>query len=347
MGMEIGKQIKNLRTEKGVTQEELANYLGISYQAVSKWENDITSPDIQLLPLISVYFGITIDKLFEMPNKSHMERIENMLDNERFINEETFTYAENFLQQILKEDYKNARAYFLLAQLYNHKAKNNSEQAAEYAKESLKYDPYTKDNHWALGVAKNAYCGDFHANSHYALINYYQEFVEKHPSYWSGYLYLLDQLIADGRYDEATAALQKVKKLKESYVYYYYEGDIELALGNLKKAIDLYNQGVKDYPEIWQVYLQRGDRLVRLGKYAEAILDYEMAFEKQEKPRYTDAFISMVQVYEILGQYDKAIEVIRRQITLLNEEHGIETGEMIDEPMREIERFKKLLNKTK
>ena len=72
MGIEVGKQIKNLRIEKGVTQEELANYLGISYQAVSKWENDVTSPDIQLLPLLSVYFGITIDKLFEMPDKSHM-----------------------------------------------------------------------------------------------------------------------------------------------------------------------------------------------------------------------------------------------------------------------------------
>lgn len=343
MGMEIGKQIKNLRTEKGVTQEELANYLGISYQAVSKWENNVTSPDIQLLPLISVYFGITIDKLFEMPDKTHMERIENMLNNERIINEEAFTYAENFLHKILKDDSKNARAYFLLAQLYNHKAKNNSERAAEYAKEALKYDPYAKDNHWALGVAANAYCGDLHANSHYALINYYQEFVEKHPNYWSGYLYLLDQLIADGRYDEAKTTLIQVKKLKESYVYYYYEGDIELALGNQAKAIDLFNHGVRDYPEVWQVYLQRGDRLVRLGKYEEAIIDYEMALEKQEKPRYTDALISMAQVYEILGQYDKAIEAFERQIALLSEEYDIVSGEMVDEPIREIQRLQKLL----
>jgi tetratricopeptide (TPR) repeat protein len=343
MGIEIGKQIKNFRIEKGVTQEELANYLGISYQAVSKWENDLTSPDIQLLPLISVYFGITIDKLFEMPDKTHMERIENMLNNERIINEEAFTYSENFLQKILKNDSENARAYFLLAQLYNHQAKNNSERASKYAKEALKYEPYVKDNHWALGVAENAYYGDLHANSHYALINYYQEFVEKHPNYWSGYLYLLDQLIADGRYDEAKTALKKVKSIKPSYVYYYYEGDMELALGNQEKAIELFNQGVKDYPEVWQVYLQRGDRFVKLGKYEEAIIDYEMALEKQEIPRYTDALISMAQVYEILGQYDKAIEAFERQIKLLNEEYDIITGEMVDEPMREIQRLKKLL----
>lgn len=343
MRIEIGKQIKNLRIEKGVTQEELANYLGISYQAVSKWENDVTSPDIQLLPLLSIYFGITIDKLFELSDKNHLERIENMLYNERIINEEAFTYAENFLQKILKHDSTNARAYFLLAQLYNHKSKNSSERAAEYAKEALKYDPYTKDNHWALGVAENAYCGDLHANSHYGLINYYKDFVEKHPNYWSGYLYLLDQLIADGRYDEANTALQQVKSIKPSYVYCYYEGDIELALGNYQKAIGLFNQGVKDYPETWQVYLQRGDRLVKLGKYEEAIIDYETSLKKQEKPRYTDALISMAQVYEILGQYDKAIEVIKRQISLLNEEHNFVTGEVVDEPMREIQRLERLL----
>ena len=266
-----------------------------------------------------------------------------MLDNERIINEEAFTYAENFLQKILKNDSKNSRAYYLLAQLYNHKAKNNRELAEEYAKQALLYEPYTKDNHWALGLATNAYCGDLHANSHYALINYYQKFVEEHPNQWSGYLYLLDQWIADGRYDEAKLALKQVKSTKPSYVYYYYEGDIELALGNYEKAIELFNQGVKDYPEIWQVYLQRGDRLVRLGKYEEALIDYEMGLQKQEKPRYTDALISMAQVYEILGQYDKAIEVIQRQITLLNEEYNIVTGESVDEPMREIQRLEKLL----
>lgn len=343
MGIEIGKQIKNFRLEKGVTQEELANYLGISYQAVSKWENDVTSPDIQLLPLLSVYFGITIDKLFEIPDKTHMERIENMLYNERIINEEAFNYAENFLQNILKDNPKNARSYYLLAQLYNHKAKNNRERAVEYAKQALIYEPYTKDNHWALGVAMNAYCGDLYANSHYEVINYYQDFVEKHPNYWSGYLYLLDQLIADGRYEEAKVALKQVKSIKPSYVYCYYEGDIELALGNYEKAIELFNQGVNDYPEIWQVYLQRGDRFVRLGRYDEAIADYEMALVKQEKPRYTDALISMAQVYEILGQYDKAIEAFQRQITLLNEEYNILTGESLDEPRREIQRLQKLL----
>ena len=55
----IGKKISALRKEKGLTQEELAEKLGVSSQAVSKWENDISCPDIMLLPRISELFGVT------------------------------------------------------------------------------------------------------------------------------------------------------------------------------------------------------------------------------------------------------------------------------------------------
>ena len=46
MKVEIGQRIKSLRIEKGVTQEELANHLGLSYQALSKWATSISTPDI-------------------------------------------------------------------------------------------------------------------------------------------------------------------------------------------------------------------------------------------------------------------------------------------------------------
>ena len=50
--LDIGRQIKTLRLAKGVTQEELAQYLGVSFQAVSKWETEASTPDIALLPEI-------------------------------------------------------------------------------------------------------------------------------------------------------------------------------------------------------------------------------------------------------------------------------------------------------
>ena len=62
--MKIGENIRALRLRKGLTQEQVAQQLGVTYQAVSKWENGTNTPDIALLPEIAAFFGVTIDGLF-------------------------------------------------------------------------------------------------------------------------------------------------------------------------------------------------------------------------------------------------------------------------------------------
>ena len=65
MDMTIGKRIALLRKEKGLTQEELATHMGVSPQAVSKWENDQTCPDISALPRLARLLGVSVDELLE------------------------------------------------------------------------------------------------------------------------------------------------------------------------------------------------------------------------------------------------------------------------------------------
>ncbi len=59
----LGTKIKTLRTKKKLTQEELADILFVSAQAVSKWENNISSPDIEVLVKLADYFKVSIDYL--------------------------------------------------------------------------------------------------------------------------------------------------------------------------------------------------------------------------------------------------------------------------------------------
>ena len=59
----IGNRIQKFRKEKGMTQEELAEKLGLSSQAVSKWENDASCPDISMLPKLCNLLGVTADEL--------------------------------------------------------------------------------------------------------------------------------------------------------------------------------------------------------------------------------------------------------------------------------------------
>lgn len=61
----IGRTIQCLRKAKGVTQEKMAQQIGVTFQAISKWENEYTLPDIMLLPAIAEYFGVSIDDLFQ------------------------------------------------------------------------------------------------------------------------------------------------------------------------------------------------------------------------------------------------------------------------------------------
>ena len=63
MEKSLGKRIAELRKEKGLKQEVVAERLAVSPQAVSKWENDQTCPDISVLPLLAEILGVTVDKL--------------------------------------------------------------------------------------------------------------------------------------------------------------------------------------------------------------------------------------------------------------------------------------------
>ncbi len=59
----VGTRIAEKRREKQIKQDELAEILGVSPQAVSKWENDISCPDIMLLPKLAEILGISVDEL--------------------------------------------------------------------------------------------------------------------------------------------------------------------------------------------------------------------------------------------------------------------------------------------
>ena len=67
---QIGRQIAAHRRAKGLTQEQLAEEFGVSPQAVSKWENGASCPDISILPQIASFFEITVDELLCGPQEN-------------------------------------------------------------------------------------------------------------------------------------------------------------------------------------------------------------------------------------------------------------------------------------
>ncbi len=107
MSLSMGQIIKDLRKKNGFTQEELAERLGVTYQAVSKWENDTGMPDIsQVVPLASI-FGVSTDALFGIADTTENEEawkiVQHANSMEKYGEIETYLNAYDVLLDGLKK----------------------------------------------------------------------------------------------------------------------------------------------------------------------------------------------------------------------------------------------------
>ena len=79
MNLKIGEKIRTLRLQQKKTQEQLADRLGVSYQSISRWENEITYPDIEFLPSIANYFSVSLDYLMGQDDAEKRKAIEKQI----------------------------------------------------------------------------------------------------------------------------------------------------------------------------------------------------------------------------------------------------------------------------
>ena len=339
--LDFGGRIKTLRLSKSMTQEQLAQRLRVSPQAVSKWENGVTLPDIQLLPELSILLGTSIDALFSMTDDKRMERIENMLWDQRFLSREEFEAEERFLKDKCLEPDAQARATLRLAELYCKRAREYRELASPLARKAIGLLPeYDKAAHTALFEAEGGVFPDWNAVNHHRTIAFYQDFITRHPGQRRAYLWLLDLLIDDGRCPEARKYLEKMNRLSESYHSDLYLGMILEKEGKPEEAAACWERMTQKDPDNWQSWFARADRLAKRCAYPEAIALYEKALALSPRPRFTDPVNAIAQLYEIQGQYEKAVEFYQKEIEIVREDWNETQGEAIDEPLRNIARLK-------
>lgn len=100
--MNIGANIRKLRKEKRMSQEELAEHLHISSQAVSKWETGVSSPDIDMLPKLAILFGTSLDNLLDFDQSRVDAAIEDLL-NESEIGKGDLVKTERSLRKALEK----------------------------------------------------------------------------------------------------------------------------------------------------------------------------------------------------------------------------------------------------
>lgn len=184
----IGEKIKVLRREAGLSQQQLADKLGLSNQAISKWETNTAQPEIGLLPELAMVFGVSIDELFDYTKEKYLDKIEGRLDSGQFLSMREIAEYERFLQEKRLSD-SSLRQSELLAYLYFHCGENFMEQARPNDKSSLSIITQTS----------KGFLFDWDVRNHTDLIDYYIKTLEQNPEQTAIYLYLLDNLLDDWR----------------------------------------------------------------------------------------------------------------------------------------------------
>lgn len=342
--MEIGNQIKSLRQRRGVTQEALAQHLGVTAQAVSKWERGVATPDIGMLPDISAYFGVTIDELFALSDDTRMERIQNMLWDDRYYDPAEVESTREFLLNKGKREPENGKVYEYLAEMENHLAQEHHEKAAEYAKEALRRDWNLRGPHSELEIAMNGRIHDWNYGNHYLLIDFFREHIERNPQDWRAYMTIMDQLIDDYRLDEAEEYCKSFAQINDTYRVKLYHGMIAWQKGEREQAFSIWAKMEAEFPEEWCVWHNIGDYLARSGQYDKAMEYYRKALSVQKEPPMLDPLQAMAQLCEIRGDISGAIAARREEADRIENQWHI-SGEELDMVIRDIQRLEKKLKK--
>lgn len=103
MTIELGKKIKNLRKQKNISQEVLAQVLGVTFQAVSKWETGASLPDVAIIPAIASFFEVSTDELFSFNLIEQEARITKICADAAEYRFSDPAKAENMLREGLKQ----------------------------------------------------------------------------------------------------------------------------------------------------------------------------------------------------------------------------------------------------
>lgn len=339
--MEIGNQIKQLRQQRSVTQEELAAHLGVTAQAVSKWERGAATPDIGMLPEISAYFGVTIDALFSLSDDTRMERIQNMLWDVRFLKQADVDAATAFLLDKAAREPDNGRPHELLADMENHIAREHCAKASEYAMEAMKRDPKLRNAGGELMWAMGGRLPDWNATNHCALIDFYEQYIEAHPDCRNAYMDIITQLVDDYRIEEAEAYCDRFAQIDSSYRVSLYRGKIAWYDGRREEAFRIWEDMERMFPQEWCVYHNMADFFTRSGRYGDAERYYRKAIDVQNAPRYCDPFDALAQFYEMRGDIPAAIRTLQEELDVCDREWNFTTGESADVIRREIARLER------
>ena len=344
--MEIGKRIRQLRTNKGVTQEELANALNVSNQAVSRWETGITTPDIYLLPSIALFFGVTIDEIFNPSPEEKLERLRRRFYyTEDYLSDDEFNTALSFLKEQEGVYDDTADIWHLLAQLYLNRIERDKKFVDKYAKKAMRLDADKSFCVRFLVDTEHAVYTDWDTANHSKTVSFLKEMVRRFPEVMRYYCALIYNLIADRRVKEAEEYIAEFESRFADKAEFVPIFRAKLALADFRKddAVAIIEEAYRLYSDDEGTVFDVAGFYGEIGEYEKAIAFYQRSYDLLESPKMYDALVGIARTYEIMGRYDEAIGAWEKVKENIEKEWGIDEGAPIENVDGEIKRLRGLM----
>ncbi len=269
---QFAANLRQLRQEKGCTQEQLAQELGVSPQSVSRWECGTTLPDVMLLPALARFYHVTVDDLYHKPTTAYPNYAQRLLAvYEASQRSEDFLLAEQEFTRLLSGPH-TADDLRCMGVLYHYMTKYSTARAREFLQEAIRQaDPAD----WVYSSAcqqKIALMCDLGRGNEEAA--HYAQALESNSADPMAWLLCV--------------------------AAHHYAGQSQ-------RAYDYVCQATERFPEYPALHVHAGDICRALKRYEEAFRYWQKAHELDDGC--FDAIYSMGFCYEELGMYRKALEI--------------------------------------
>ncbi|MCL2224186.1 MAG: helix-turn-helix domain-containing protein [Defluviitaleaceae bacterium] len=284
MKISIGENVKLLRSEKQVTQEQLADYLKISCQAVSKWENGVTTPDIALLPIIAEYFDITIDELFKVDMTGYKNRAERLTARYDMTGrKEDFDKAEAEYERLVSSDNADACDISGYARLNIYRADALAAKAESLLNEAISLGDNGAENLLITLLAKQG-------RNHESIEKYEAQIksdsanIKNWHNLVHAYYPVGRNLNTHGNTELALeTALRGLEKFPNDAFLHSLCGFVLREQGEHEKALDCWEKSILLDPSVVDNYYATAHTLQELGRINEAIITWEKLLAFYEK----------------------------------------------------------------
>ena len=268
----FSQTLRRLRLEKNLTQEQLANILGVSVQSVSRWECGNTLPDVMLLPEIARLYGVTVDDLYRADAKGYPSYAQRLLAvYEASGRSEDFLAAEQEFSRMSANELTadDLRSWGVL---YHYMMQHSASRAQQKLEQAMQHPDVTEQVYSSAAQQKIALLCDLGRVREETMR--YDQLLAANPS--DSRLWLL-----------CTAA----HEFAEEY----------------EKALEVVTGGIERFPDKAALYVHAGDICRNLKRYDEAFAHWRKALELDDS--HLDAVYSMGFCYEELGQYQNAYNI--------------------------------------